>query len=52
MSLPDATGSDAPLVKPDELTYNAVLPDSGLDPLASSAAPDALYAIFLPMVVK
>ena len=38
--------------KPDDLTYDAVLPDSGLDPLADAPTADAPYTTYLPMLFR
>lgn len=46
------TAPDGPSAKTDDLTYDAVLPDSGLDPLANAPVVDAPYSLFLPMVMR
>ena len=38
--------------KPDELTLEPVLSQSGLDPLVTAPAPDGFYQVYLPIVIR
>jgi hypothetical protein len=48
----DSVAPNAPSAKTDDLTYEMVLPDSGLDPLATSPTADAPYSIYLPLLAR
>jgi uncharacterized repeat protein (TIGR01451 family) len=43
---------DSPSAKTDDLIYDAVLPDSGVDPLADAPVIDAPYAVYLPTLIR
>lgn len=48
----DLAAPGAPSGKPDDLTYDSVLPESGLDPLSLAPTADAPYNLFLPTFVR
>jgi len=46
------TAPSAPSAKTDDLTYDAVLPQSGVDPLAEPSAIVFPYSVFLPALTR
>jgi uncharacterized repeat protein (TIGR01451 family) len=39
-------------IKPDDLTFEPALSQSGLDPLVTAPAPDGFYQLYLPTVIR
>ena len=48
----NAVAPAAVSAKPDEVTLEPVLSQSGLDPLATAAAPDGFYQVYVPIVIR